>query len=208
MPVTAAGLILDIGHAGKPAPHERDRGAIHGQRVEVELTRAYTAAATAACLARGIRVEHIRPPPAGWSYDQRHRVAASIARASPSVRWLYVQAHVNSAETDARYGLVGFDARSSGGRAAAGSLAQALAAALVPKWLARARAEAVDSDGPWKRMFGTIDGIWEGPANLAGVCYEPAFIQSDLWSTPTAADVVGDALVDGVEQWRDLWSAA
>ena len=199
MPVSAAfGLILDIGHAGKPSPKHLDRGAVYGPREEAALARAYVDAAARLCVERGIPCRVLQPPREGWSYARRHTEAARLAKDAPGTRWLYVQCHLNSAERDPRYGLVGYDPRSGGGKLAARSLASALERHLSAA-IGSARAEA--AEGGWSRMLGTIEGIWDGPDNLCGVCYEPAFIQADFWARPDAAAVVALALVDGAAAW-------
>lgn len=195
----SVGLILDIGHAGKPSPRHYDRGAIHGQRVEADLAEGYVNAAAELARQQGVHVSVLRPPAAGWDYARRHREAIAVAKGTPGIRWLYAQAHLNSAERDARYGLVGYDPRSEGGKAAAGALATALEKHLKPLAIDRARAEAAEGD--WSRMLGTIEGIWAGPDNLSGVCFEPAFIQSDFWARPDAPGLVGLAIVEGVQVW-------
>lgn len=203
------GLILDTGHVGKPSPNERDRGAVlklpHGDLVEADLVVGYLAAAEEAAAGAGVIVEVIAPPTLGWSYDRRHRQAIAIARAQPAVRWLYVQGHVNSAERDARYGLVGHDPRSSAGAAAAVAVAAALREALVPAVVTRVRVEAAVAGGPWSRMLTTIDGVYEGPDNLCGICLEPLFIQSTFLAAEAGRAAVlrqiGHALVAGVVAW-------
>ena len=194
----AFGLILDIGHAGKPRPKHLDQGAVCGPRAEAVLAKAYVEAAAELCAERGIPCHVLQPPAEGWSYVRRHAEAARLARGAPSTRWLYVQAHLNSAERDPRYGLVGYDPRSGEGKRAAQNLANALERNLTAA-IGKARAEAAEGD--WSRMLGTIEGIWDGPDNLCGVCYEPAFIQSDLWAQPDAAARVALALVDGAAAW-------
>lgn len=195
----SAGLILDIGHVGKPAPQHRDRGALHGQRVEAVLADRYALRAAEVVTAAGGSVVRLTPPAAGWSYDERHRRANAVAVKVPATKWLYVQCHLNSAERDPRYGLVGHDPRSARGKVAAEALAEALRAAFVPGVLDRVRVEAAAGD--WSRMLGTIDGIYDGPPNICGVCYEPAFIQSDSWATPDGSWRVGEALAAGFLAW-------
>lgn len=192
------GLILDVGHVGKPYPDHRDRGASAGGRVEADLAARYVAIARHVAGNQLVPVRVIEPGPAGKGYAQRHREAVQIAQQDRDRRWLYVQCHLNSAERDARYGLVGYDPRSAAGKRAADAIAAALASEM-PSTIDRARAEA--AEGGWSRMLGTIAGIYAGPSTLSGVCFEPCFIQSaDLDRADTIA-AIGHALVDGAMRW-------
>jgi hypothetical protein len=123
--------------------------------------------------------------------------AVQVAKATPGRRWLYAQGHLNStAGADPAYGLVGYDPRSAGGRAAAAHIARQLEAQ-ARQVIRKARAEA--AEGPWSRMLSTISGIYAGPANLSGICYEPAFIQAA--ELEWALVDIAHALVDGALAW-------
>ncbi len=207
----ALGLVLDVGHAGKPRPQHTDRGAVFDGRVEADLAARYVAAAEAYAATRGVRVHRIQPGPSGLSYSQRHREAVQLAQRERSVRWLYVQCHLNSAsrETadgtvghDARYGLVGYDPRSASGRRAAELVGAEVEVTLgLLDVIDSARAEA--ATGGWVRMLSTVAGIYAGPSTIAGICYEPAFIQSDLLERANVLTAIGEALVDGAVRWAE-----
>jgi hypothetical protein len=192
------GLILDVGHAGKPAPDHRDRGATSSGRVEADLAARYVELAQRCAEARNIAVHRIQTGPVGLTYAQRHREAVQVAQRDRSRRWLYVQAHLNSAGHDARYGLVGYDQRSSSGARAAQEIAGALVARLDTV-IDRARAEA--AAGVWSRMLSTIAGIYAGPSTIAGVCFEPCFIQSRRLDTADTLTAIAESLVDGAVMW-------
>ena len=113
------GLILDVGHVGKPAPDHRDRGATAEGRVESDIALRYVLSAEAYASKFGVAVHVIQPGPAGMKYSERHREAVQVAQRDRSRRWLYLQCHLNSAERDPRYGLVGYDPRSAAGKRAA-----------------------------------------------------------------------------------------
>ncbi len=192
------GLILDIGHRGKP---QADSGATHvhagRKRVEADLVTTYLDEAEDYAVGRGVVVHFIRPGMAGATYSARHREAVQVAQASRDRRWLYVQGHLNStAGADPAYGLVGYDPRSAGGGAAAAHIARQLEAQ-ARQVIRSARAEA--AEGPWTRMMTTISGIYAGPSNLSGICYEPCFIQAA--NLEAALVDIAHALVDGALAW-------
>jgi hypothetical protein len=192
------GLILDVGHVGKPAPDHRDRGATAEGRVEADIALRYVLSAEAYAGKLGVAVHVIQPGPAGMKYSERHREAVQVAQRDRTRRWLYAQCHLNSAERDPRYGLVGYDPRSAAGKRAAELLSASLAVELVGT-VDRARAEAAEGD--WSRMMSTIAGIYAGPGTLSGVCFEPCFIQSRTLEQADMVAKIGRALVDGAMRW-------
>ena len=192
------GLILDVGHVGKPAPDHRDRGATADGRVESDLAMRYVLAAEVYAVKLGLAVHVVQPGPSGMRYSERHREAVQVAQRDRSRRWLYLQCHLNSAERDPRYGLVGYDPRSAAGKRAAELLSASLAVELAGT-IDRARAEAAEGD--WSRMMSTIAGIYVGPGTLSGVCFEPCFIQSRTLEQADTVAKIGRALVDGAVRW-------
>jgi hypothetical protein len=193
-------VILDRQHAGKPG--KDDRGAsveLDGRTVyEVDLTRAYIEAATAALMAEGHAVYVLED---GW-YSARHARACEIARENPDERIAYVACHINAG--GGSYGLVLHDARSRGGHALAEAVADALGTdnAALDRTLVR----AADHEGSWARAMTTIKGIYSGPGNLSGICYEPFFIDSERNQALMTADglrAVGNALAVGCMQWGE-----
>jgi hypothetical protein len=192
-------VILDRQHHGKP--NKSDKGArteLDGRTVhEVDLTHDYIEAASALLLAEGHAVYVLDH---GW-YSARHARACEIARENPDERIAYVACHINAGSGS--YGLVLHDARSRGGHALAEAVADALGPAAAPH-IDRALVRAADREGSWSRAMTTIQGIWSGPANIAGICFEPFFIDSernrDLLS-PAGLTLVGQALAAGCMQW-------
>ena len=193
-------VILDRQHAGKPG--KNDRGAsvkLDGRTVyEVDLTAAYIEAATALLMAEGHTVHVLED---GW-YSARHERACEIARENPDQRCAYVACHINAG--GGSYGLVLHDARSRGGHALAEAVADALGTdnAALDRTLVR----AADPYGSWARAMTTIKGIYSGPGNLSGVCYEPFFIDNER-NQALMSDVglraVGHALAVGCMQWGE-----
>jgi hypothetical protein len=193
-------VILDRQHAGKPG--KNDRGAsveLDGRTVyEVDLTRAYIEAATDLLNAEGHAVYVLED---GW-YSARHARACEIARENPDERIAYVACHINAG--GGSYGLVLHDARSRGGHALAEAVADALGTdnAALDRTLVR----AADHEGSWARAMTTIKGIYSGPGNLSGICYEPFFIDSKRNQALMTADglrAVGRALAVGCMQWGE-----
>ena len=186
-------LHLDLGHAGKPPPHDRDRGAVRADGVtEADLAQLYIAAATERATMRGAQVRYPMTPS---YYGARQVEACRMARSSPQVQHRYVACHLNAG--GGRYGLVGFDLRSRTGRALAVELAASLAD-WCP-WLGGVRAHGVghDSAMTWERnVFATISRVYDGPANIAAVCFEPGFIEHDAATTPEALAMYGIVLAD------------
>ena len=186
-------LHLDLGHKGKPPPHDRNRGAVRADGVtEAELAQLYIAAATKRAVMRGAQVHYPMTPA---YYGARQVEACRVARLSPLVQHRYVACHLNAG--GGRYGLVGYDLRSGLGRELAVELAGALADAC--HWLGGVRAHGVahDSAMTWERnVFATIGRVYDGPANIAAVCFEPGFIDHDGATTPEALALYGVVLAD------------
>lgn len=193
-------VILDRQHAGKPG--KDDRGAsveLDGRTVyEVDLTRAYIEAATALLMSEGHAVYVLED---GW-YSARHARACEIARENPAQLCAYVACHINAG--GGSYGLVLHDARSRGGHALAEAVADALGTDNAA--LDRTLVGAADHEGPWARAMTTIKGIYSGPGNLSGICFEPFFIDNDrnqALMTDAGLRAVGNALAVGCMQWGE-----
>ncbi len=194
-------VVLDRQHVGKPG--RDDRGAqteIDGETVyEIDLTAGYIDAAVALLSAEGHTVHVLE---SGW-YGERHARAAEIARAHPHELVAYVAAHVNAGGAAAAYGLVIHDARSRSGLSLAEAIADTLGTVAAPH-LDRAIVRAAERGGTWGRAMTTIAGIWDAPANCAGVCFEPMFIDSPAHRellTPAGLQVIGHALAVGCMTW-------
>ncbi len=186
-------LHLDLGHAGKPAPHDRDRGAVRADGVtEAALAQQYIAHATERATMRGATVRYPMTPA---YYGARQVEACRVARLDPATQHRYVACHLNAG--GGRYGLVGFDLRSRLGRQVAEELAASLAEWC--HWLGGVRAHGVahDSAMTWERnVFATISRVYDGPANIAAVCFEPGFIDHPAATTPDALALYGIVLAD------------
>jgi hypothetical protein len=216
-------MIFDIQHAGrasKPtdmgAAFDLDGDGVRGEagEREVDLVEGYVAAAVERCRELGIASTVLR----SGEYGARHLEAIGIAKAT-SGRVAYAACHVNAG--GGSYGLLRPDHRSGGGLALAKSIAGGLAALPEVSALSRVRLDPLYPNGGaamragrdtstealvawWTRGWGTIDGIYAGPANLAGVLVEPFFIDSPAHralATPAGLVRVGRAIVDGARGW-------
>ncbi len=216
------GLILSIDHTGRPsrpgdmgAAYDLDGDGVRGEagEREVDLVRGYVAEAREYAESLGIPVVLILD---SGEYGARHLVAAAKAAEFPGYRWAYLACHTNAG--GGSYGLVRPHYLSKAGA----SLASALCAELdrLPE-IAKVRTDPLyagpnaakmagrdvstaDKIGWWTRGWSCIDGIYAGPANLAGVLVEPCFIDSPEHrplTTPEGLTRIGRALVDGVVAW-------
>ena len=185
-------VILDRQHVGKPG--KDDRGASNGDLIETDLTAAYIAAARDALERSGVDVLVLEW---GW-YSARHEYAREAAKAVTG-KCVYAACHVNAG--GGSYGLVCYDARSKNGRALSDTVSGELGQ-LVEK----SRSEAASPES-WTNAYNTIKGIYEGPGNLSGICYEPGFIDSadhrGLWYADGLVRV-GEALAAGVVDYLEL----
>jgi hypothetical protein len=202
------GLIIDIQHAGR-ASRPGDLGAsadldgdgkIEPEEFEARLTPIYGMSARAKAEAGGVQVLWLE----GGEYGWRHKAAIECAKAQPDRRWLYVACHLNAG--GGNYGLVIADARSKAGQSAARHVADALGA--LPE-LREPRGRVVTGTtaaegSAWPRAWSTIDGIFAGPANLSGICFEPCFIdrlEHRPLLTAEGLERIGAALVAGAMAW-------
>ena len=192
-------VVLDRQHVGKPGRDDKGaRAELDGEVVhEVDLTLGYIEHAAALLTAEGHDVVILDE---GW-YQERHRKAADIARANPDEAVAYVAAHCNAG--GGSYGLAIHDQRSRGGRALAEAVADVLGANAAP-YLDRAIVRAAERGGTWGRAMTTIAGIYDGPANIVGICYEPLFMDQERHADlmrPGGLRVVGQALALGCMTW-------
>jgi len=214
------GLILDIQHQGRPskpgdmgAAYDLDGDGVKGENGEreVDLVRAYVAAAREYAETLGIPVLVLD----SGEYGARHVVAAAKAAEFPGYRWAYAACHTNAG--GGTYGLIRPDYRSKAGAALALSLALNLRAPEIDRVrtdplypgantakMAGRDVSTADKVGWWTRGWSCIDGIYAGPANLAGVLVEPFFLDSRehrALTTPEGLTRIGRLLVDGVVAW-------
>lgn len=216
--------ILDIQHAGKPgkndlgAAHDIDgNGKIDAWEHEANLTPVYAEAARVRLEAAGVRVVLLE----NGAYSTRHKQAAEIANETRG-RVGYVACHLNAGGGD--YGLVVSDYRSAGGARLASEirrgllkhcrpqLARVITGATAPTTRPKNKTHAAAWDGLpryagallWPRPYTTIGGIYAGPANLSGVCFEPCFMDTATHAdllTVQGLDRVGAALASGLLAW-------
>lgn len=198
--------LLDRQHTGK-SPYSTDMGAwadLDGDSVhdleeqEAMLTPQYLRHAEL----RLRLLDHVAIPMSDGSYADRHARAARYARQMPSERFGYIAAHFNSSEPSGDYGAIFYDYRSQGGAALAGLVATALRAS-CPE-LATVKVLAARHDDWTKDAYATIEGIWAGPGNISGVCFEPCFMNQPLHRALLLEDGlrrIGHALADGLNAW-------
>jgi N-acetylmuramoyl-L-alanine amidase len=192
-------VIFDRQHYGKPG--RQDLGAVadldgdglrEAHEAEANLTPVYIAAAVEALHAAGIDTLVIE----AGSYADRHRQANAVARARPRSSVVYVACHLNAG--GGSHGLVIHDPRSAGGKALAVAVADGLKAGL-PELKA---VKAASWEQGYPRAKGTIEGIYAGPGNISGVCFEPFFVDNPsvaaVLATPEGLARVGRALAEGV----------
>lgn len=189
-------LVLDRQHIGKPG--RNDRGAcyaINGKMIyEVDITHLYIMATKAEAERRGHRVVLID----SGRYGDRHKLACQVARDNPGEMVVYYACHTNAG--GGNYALFAYDERSTLGKRLAAGLAHAMVAADLPG-IARVRAPHANHT-EWANCFHTIDGIYEGPANITGCCLEPGFPDhpDHQWmATVAGAGRLAAVLVDGAE---------
>ena len=175
-------VILDLQHIGKPgkkdlgASHDLDGdGLISQGENEADMTPIYADAAKTALEAVGVEVEIVKK----GAYSTRWKNASKRAKSFDGPV-AYVACHLNKGGGD--YGLVCFDYRSAGGRRMAREIAAELSLGFSSSELRRViaddRAATGNQDSGFPRAFYTISGIYDGPSNLSGVCFEPLFLDT------------------------------
>jgi N-acetylmuramoyl-L-alanine amidase len=200
--VTAPLVVLDRGHAGKPANLE-DRGASaehEGVRyVEALLTPLYLLAMEEVLLGAGCRVL----PVSSGSYAERQALACAV-RAD-----LYLQGHLDAG--GGRHASLCYDRRSGAGRRLAQVVAERLQAACPELDGAHAqpcwddRADKPPPERPWRwRAWSCIEGVYQGTP--AGLVLEPAFVDQPAHLAllqPAGLVRVGRALAEGVVRYLE-----
>ena len=126
-------VIFDLQHRGKPPPNQHDVGAgrdldgdgtIGAHEVETHLVPGYVGPANEILFGAGHRVVWFTD----GSYAARHKRAAKIAaQVGPSGRVAYLACHLNAgAEGKLQRALTLYDARSTGGKSLATTIATSL----------------------------------------------------------------------------------
>jgi hypothetical protein len=198
-------VFLDRQHFGKPSPNDKDRGVavdLDGDgdvdSQEALLTPRYIAACKAHLESLGHTVTLIDQ----GTYPDRHAQVCALAKALPASERpaAYVACHLNAGGGE--YGLVVHDGRSSGGKRMADRVRGALRAEFTPAELATVRVEAGTPDDWTRNAYYTVKGIYAGPAHLAGICYEPVFVDTHRGLlSPANLDRMGVALAKGLMAW-------
>ncbi len=215
---------LDIQHKGKPgkndlgAAHDLDGdGVIEACEHEANLTPIYAAEARRILEAAGVEVVMLER----GAYSTRHRKAAELAEehGGPAA---YVACHLNAGGGD--YGLVCPDYRSAGGARLATEVRRFLLKRCRPELRRVINGPTAPTERPsssrhaeawdrlprhggalrWPRAWSTIAGIYDGPANLSGVCFEPCFLDSPAHAdlvTEQGLERIGSALAAGLLSW-------
>jgi len=157
-------VFFDIGHGGRVVNghFNQDPGATFESLREVDLVEAYVSKARSVLRAQGVSSVVLSYGP----YYQRQAYANSIALKYPEERFLYLACHVNASDPPGDYALLLHDRRSKKGK----TLAEAVGAFFQAKVL------ATTTEDWTKNAHETIDGIYSGPNNIAGLCFEPFFI--------------------------------
>ena len=214
-------VIFDLQHSGKPRGLD-ERGAkadVDGDGVvetwerEAELTPFYVAPASRALALTG----HLVVLETFGEYPDRHARAAELASRFPGLRVAYVACHINAG--GGRSGSAFYDGRSGGGARLARGLADELGELdelhggfAFPSY-ADPQPGAGAGENEWRGdaskhwtwgAWSTIAGIYDGPANLSGVCVEPWFLDNPSHrplATGEGAERVGEALARGLSAW-------
>lgn len=195
-------VILDRQHFGKPGRDDlgagvdlNDDGVIEREEREAVLTLGYIEAAKEMLEADNHKVFILD---SGW-YGDRHERAVELAKAYPDDMVAYIACHLNAGGGD--YSVCLYDHRSGGGRKLALSVAASLADQLpgVRRHLTKAA-----SPDLWNNAYHTVKGIYAGPGNLSGICFEPVFMdraEHHSYLTPDGLTLIGQALAEGCMAW-------
>jgi len=195
--------VFDRQHHGKP--NRNDYGAaadIDGDGVievwerESELTPLYINSAKKTIQSAGhtAMVED-----EGW-YSSRHE-RANINAKSVDGPVAYVACHLNAGGGD--YCAVFYDYRSKNGRRLAEMVGSAVGELHIPS-IGRVVIRAANPDDWTRNAYYTIKGLYAGPANISGICFEPLFMDNPEHQRLIAADGlqwIGTALATGIMRW-------
>ncbi len=197
-------VIFDRQHFGKPGKADLGAGVdldgdgvVESQEQEANLTPLYYMAAKQTLEQMGHRVIVLD---SGW-YQDRHKRANEIAAQNPTQKVAYLACHINAGKGD--YSVMIHDERSANGKRLADSLMRGLERRQI-SGLKRHLVRSATATNEWKRGFSTISGIFAGPANIAGVCVEPYFLDRPEHaglSTASGGVLLGDALTVGLLAW-------
>ena len=216
-------VVFDLQHSGKPRGlNERGAkadldgdGVIDSWEHEAELTPFYVAPASRALALAG----HSIVIEAFGEYSDRHARAADLAARFPDVRVAYVACHINAG--GGRSGSAFYDGRSGGGARLGALLATELGSieelygGFAFASYADPQPGAGEGENEWRGdtskhwtwgAWSTIAGIYQGPANISGVCAEPWYLDQVAHrplATGEGAARVGEALARGLASWLE-----
>lgn len=203
-------VIMDIQHAGKPS-RPWDRGASHDLNKDGVISSNEQEANLTPLYVKGVReaAEYHKdsaPLPVLVStllmgeYPSRQRQANSIAKQNPEDMHIYVACHLNIGSDKS---LIIHDGRSSLGKKAAEYVAGTMRE-LFHMYGYPIKALAYElpdkrQQKQWQRNAQyTINGIYKGPSNITGLCFEP--LSLDVHSHLMDAqhlEAIGEALYFG-----------
>ena len=197
--------LLDRQHFGKPKKSDLGAGVdldgngkVDIHEMEANLTPLYINPAAEYLELRGHAATILQE---GY-YSFRHSTANSIAASNPNFGVAYAACHFNAG--GGSKSLVFYDARSSGGKDLAESIVESIEKLNLPG-ITKAQAIAARSDDWTKNAWYTIKGIYAGPSNISGVCFEPLFLDNPAhqpYLTPHYLRLVGQALAAGCINWN------
>lgn len=195
-------VILDRQHYGKPGRDDLGAGVdldgdgvIEREEREAVMTLTYIESAKKLLEADGHTVFVLD---SGW-YSERHEKAVEIAKAHPDDMCAYVACHLNAGGGD--YSVCLYDHRSGGGRKLALSIAASLSDELTA---VRRHLTKAASPDLWNNAYNTVRGIYNGPGNLSGICFEPVFMdraEHHEYLSHDGLTLIGQALADGCATW-------
>lgn len=195
-------LILDRQHYGKPGRDDlgagvdlNDDGIVERNEREANLTLIYIEAAKRFAEAEGHTVYVID---SDW-YSVRHEKAIQIAEAHPDDMCAYIACHLNAG--GGNYSVCLYDHRSGGGRRLAADVSATLSTQLpeVSRHLTKSA-----SPDLWNNAYHTISGVYSGPGNLSGMCFEPVFMDTEAHQSllnESGLTLIGTLLAEGCILW-------
>ena len=200
-------VIFDRQHYGKPtggdlgAAYDLDHdGTVEDHEREANLTPRYYLPAKKLLEEQGHTVYVLDQ---GW-YSARHREARRLAILHAYQRCVYVACHVNAGASGSNrpYSLVISDERSRYGRHIAAEVSSAIRDAEIPGLDRCITREGTPTE--WTNGLNTIKGIYEGPNNIAGICFEPYFLDNHRHhyaSTEEGSERIGAAMAAGLHEY-------
>jgi len=196
-------VIFDRQHYGKPgggelgAAYDLDHdGRIEDHEREANLTPDYYLPAKRMLEEQGYQVFVLDQ---GW-YSSRHREARRLAMLYPHRHVVYVACHVNAG--GGKYALVISDQRSTQGKYIATEIADSMLTEGIPGIERSITRRGTPT--AWTNGLNTIKGIFEGPGNLAGVCFEPYFLdqrEHAYAATRAGGERIAAALARGLHNY-------